>query len=402
MCVPSLLYVCCFLLFNFGKLWVRLRSELGDVIQRWLCRKCGLRFSDPTNVEAAKQRIKQEFSFEGKILKSRGDLSDSCQICVTEAKNLVAEQQNSVVLRKGALDINATLAKYEWYLQKEGRRTATIKGRTKLLKILWKRGANFNDPESVKVTIAQQKSWCEGRKGNAVDAYSSYLTMEGKTWVKPNYNGISKIPFVPKETEIDQLIAACSPRVATFIQLLKETHARCGEIYHCTDDDFDFETNTITITPEKGSHPRIFKMSQKLIGMLQKLPRPYGKYYFAPPEMTIDKFRDNYIQQRKRIAEKLHNPRIKKIMFKTLRTWGGTMEYHKTKDPVHVMRQLGHKNISNTLIYIQLDEALFKDEIDYISKVAKTEAEACQYIEAGFEYVCDFEGHKLFRKRTGL
>ena len=59
--------------------------------------------------------------------------------------------------------------------------------------------------------------------------------MEGKTWIKPIYNGISKIPFVPKETEIDQLIAACSPRVATYLQLLKETHARCGEIYHCTE-----------------------------------------------------------------------------------------------------------------------------------------------------------------------
>ncbi|MDR0319030.1 MAG: site-specific integrase, partial [Nitrososphaerota archaeon] len=115
-----------------------------------------------------------------------------------------------------------------------------------------------------------------------------------------------------------------------------------------------------------------------------------------------DKFRNNYIQQRRRIAEKLHNPNIKKIMFKTLRTWGGTMEYHKTKDPVHVMRKLGHKNLVNTLIYIQLDEALFKDEIDYVSKIAKTEAEACLCIEAGFDFVCDFDGHKLFRKRTGI
>jgi hypothetical protein len=89
-------------------------------------------------------------------------------------------------------------------------------------------------------------------------------------------------------------------------------------------------------------------------------------------------------------------------MFKTFRTWGGTMEYHKTKDAVHVMRKLGHKSISNTLIYIQLDEALFKDEIEYTSKIAKTEAEICQCIEAGFDYVCDHEGHKLFRKRTGL
>jgi len=376
------------------------QSDFGVVIQRWLCRQCGIRFSDPVNVATAKEQASQEFSFGTSTLKSDEIMSGSCQICVTEAKNLVAEQQqNSIVLRKGALDINTLLAKYEWYLKKEGRRIATIKGRTKLLKILWKRGANLDNPDSVKEVISQQKTWCEGRKGNAVDAYSSYMAMEGKTWTPPTYKAIPKLPFVPKETEIDQLIAACSLKVATFLQLLKETRARSGEIWHCTDDNFDFETNTITITPEKNSNPRIFKISPKLIGMLHNLPRPYKKYYFATPEMNLDNFRDNYIQQRNRIAQKLNNPRLKKIMFKTLRTWGGTTDYHKTKDILYVMKRLGHKNIKNTLLYVQLEEALFKDEIDYISKVAKTEAEACVLIESGFDFVCDFDGHKLFRKR---
>ncbi len=75
------------------------------------------------------------------------------------------------------------------------------------------------------------------------------------------------------------------------------------------------------------------------------------------------------------------------------------MEYHRTKDILHVMQTLGHKNIKNTLIYVQLAEELFKGEIDYISKVAKTENEACLLIEAGFEFVCDFNGNKLFKKR---
>jgi len=373
-------------------------SMFDDVIQRWVCRRCGLRFSDRADVAVAKERIQQEFSFEAKALKSRTTLSGSCQICVKEAKNLVAEQQNSVVLRKGTFDINATLAKYEWYLQKEGYRLSTIEGRTKLLKILWRRGADFNDTDSVKTVISKQK-WCEGRKSNAVDAYSSYLSMTGNTWTPPTYKSISKLPFVPKETEIDQLIAGCSPRVATFLQILKETRARPGEIWNCTEDNFDFETNTINITPEKGSNPRIFKMSQKLIGMLNNLPRQYGKYYFAKPEMDLDCFRINFERQRKRLTAKLNNPRINKIMFKTLRTWGGTYDYHRTKDILYVMKRLGHKNINNTLIYIQLEEALFKDEIDYISKVAKTEAETCVLIEAGFDFVCDFDGHKLFRKR---
>lgn len=74
------------------------------------------------------------------------------------------------------------------------------------------------------------------------------------------------------------------------------------------------------------------------------------------------------------------------------------MLYHKTKDIYHVMQALGHKNIKNTLLYIQLEEALFQGEQDYISKVAKTQKEICTLIEAGFEYVTDFESAKIFRK----
>jgi len=43
--------------------------------------------------------------------------------------------------------------------------------------------------------------------------------------------------------------------------------------------------------------------------------------------------------------------------------------------------------------------ALFKDQQEYVSKVAKNEKDACALIEAGFEYVCDFNYHKIFRKR---
>jgi len=38
-------------------------------------------------------------------------------------------------------------------------------------------------------------------------------------------------------------------------------------------------------------------------------------------------------------------------------------------------------------------------ENEYVSKVAKTVKEACQLIEAGFEYVCEVNGAKIFRKR---
>jgi len=60
------------------------------------------------------------------------------------------------------------------------------------------------------------------------------------------------------------------------------------------------------------------------------------------------------------------------------------------------MKLLGHKNIKNTLIYTQL--VTFEND-DYICKAATTVREATELIESGFEYVCDLEKVKLFRKR---
>ena len=51
------------------------------------------------------------------------------------------------------------------------------------------------------------------------------------------------------------------------------------------------------------------------------------------------------------------------------------------------------------LVYVQLPEELFKDEIGYVSKLAKTEAEACVLIDSGFDFVCDFDGTNFSGKR---
>ena len=78
------------------------------------------------------------------------------------------------------------------------------------------------------------------------------------------------------------------------------------------------------------------------------------------------------------------------------------MEYHRTKDILHVKELLGHKRIDNTLIYIQLEKAIFQRQNDeWIVKVAKSVEEACQLVKVGFEYVTgDYaDGGKIFRKR---
>jgi len=78
------------------------------------------------------------------------------------------------------------------------------------------------------------------------------------------------------------------------------------------------------------------------------------------------------------------------------------MEYHRTKDILHVQRFLGHKNIQNTLIYIDLEAKMFTNSNEgFTTRVAQNTGEACSLIESGFEYVTGEygDGGKIFRKR---
>ena len=110
--------------------------------------------------------------------------------------------------------------------------------------------------------------------------------------------------------------------------------------------------------------------------------------------------RRTYEALRHRTAIKLNNPRLKRISFHTFRHWKGTIEYHKTKDIIHVKAILGHKNIESTMTYINIESALYLATTDdYTCKTATTIKEATNLIEAGFEYITEMNGLKLFRKR---
>lgn len=67
---------------------------------------------------------------------------------------------------------------------------------------------------------------------------------------------------------------------------------------------------------------------------------------------------------------------VYQITFKTLGHFKATMEYHRTKDILHVMSLLGHKNIRNTLVYTHLVK--FEND-EWICRVAtqRTEYVVC-------------------------
>ncbi|HUS79131.1 MAG TPA: site-specific integrase [Patescibacteria group bacterium] len=205
---------------------------------------------------------------------------------------------------------------------------------------------------------------------------------------------------MPTEKELDALIAGTGKKTSTLLQLLKETAIRIGEACNLTWDDIDFVSGVMRVTPEKGSNPRVFRVSKKLINMLASVK---ATRYIKDPNRIFTKLpkscRKVYTSQRDRIAAKLQNPRLKKIGFHTFRHWKGTRVYHETKDILYTKQFLGHKSLTSTMKYIHLEEAHFKERNDkYVTKVARTVEEAIPLLELGYEEATDFDGVKIFRK----
>lgn len=259
------------------------RTENGET-QRYICRDCGTRFSRPL------------------VLSMDSAQSRSRQVCVTSqgAKNLAAATETRTVAGESSIENQGDIVEYLWYLKKRGYSEATIQTRVKLLKLLKKRGANLLDSESVKRVIAEQDVWSSGHKQVVVQAYNSFAKMRNMQWEPPFYVHVKSLPFIPSEKEIDALISGTSRKIASSLQLLKETGMRIGEAWNLKWIDIDQEKNTIRCRAEKHGNPREFKVSTKLLAMLSMLPKT-SDYVFAKTNLSGHRW--SYEKQRKRLAE---------------------------------------------------------------------------------------------------
>ena len=439
-----------------------LRWTSTGAIQRYLCRRCGFRFSDPAaklqievdvsgklfempnsgnnyvqrptpGADLALEKLLDEASlFRGEDVGSQDSSSKTSaaeplnvlrfynskrRVCAeeNEAKNLAEVETRIQERPAGATTLSADIEGYfATYAAKQiimGLKEKTIKNRLSSLRLLYKRGANLLNPESVFKVINHakrydhttkqltSKEWSEGTKNNAALAYIKFCEIHGIQILSDiNFHKWTrlpqKLPWIPLEREIDQLIAGFSKKVACFLQFLKETYCRCGEAWKIKWIDVDSTHNVITLNnPEKNGLPRQVKVSSKLIAMINTLPKN-SEHVFG--NGLLQHFRKNFMIQRKRTATVLQNPRINRITFHTLRHWGATMEYHRTKDILYVKERLGHRNITSTLIYTHLVN--FEGD-EYHTATAKTIKEDEELLKTGFEYVTERDRVKIYRKR---
>jgi len=376
----------------------------GDV-QRYLCRNCCVRFSATRLTRSNQSERDQKFhrqslnSLSSLTLFRQGNREAESRVPsagkAVQTLVKVETQENraagATTTKHDEATIKGLIAQYAYHLEKEGyyENSAYLS----LIRLLAKRGADLLDPEHVKTVIAKQ-NWKKSTKALAVCAYDVFTKTQKLIWCPPKYTPEETLPFIPEESELDQLIAACrSRRMAAYLQTLKETFADPGEALKLRWIDVDYKNNVITINrPVKGHKPRQINVSNKLLAMLAALPKT-SQQIFPTSYSNISLL---YRRMRQRAAKTLQNPRLLNIAFKTFRHWGGTMVAHYTHGNVlMVQKLLGHKNIQNTMKYIQMVH--FKDD-EFDVEAATSVEEAKTLLKAGFNYVVEKNGFMLFRR----
>jgi len=108
-----------------------------------------------------------------------------------------------------------------FWMRKTGHRNSTIQTCVRALKALARR-TNLLDTESVKSYLANAQL-TENRKKKLLEGVSRFYGHLKIPFNRPRYKRAETLPFIPLESEIDQLFAGVGQKSAAFLQCIKET-----------------------------------------------------------------------------------------------------------------------------------------------------------------------------------
>jgi integrase len=175
---------------------------------------------------------------------------------------------------------------------------------------------------------------------------------------------------------------------------MAETGAEEEEIHKTHKNQIDTEQGIISIRGTKGHASAQYKLKPQTAEMLRLCIHRNPQEYLFPPSGNMG---DAWRNARRKAMKTLCKPELDKIELKSLRNYSGAMLYYRLQDPIAVMRHLRHKKLETTMHYIR--GITITGEEEYTCKAAHDIKEATALIEAGFQYVTEMDGLKLFRKR---
>jgi integrase len=237
-------------------------------------------------------------------------------------------------------------------------------------------------------------------KGTTILKTAEIFDLQGKTTEKitlPNIFSTPLRPDVIKRAVLAIQSSRIQPQgkmkrsIPNRYSFLKETFCDPGELLRL--EWREIKGNVISIAhPVKGHLPGQMEVSGRLLAMLNALPKD-SKLVFPT---TYKNIAETFRIVRKRAAQKLANPNLLEISFKSYRHWGGSMLAHVTNGNILTIKKLlRHKRIENTMKYIHTIQ--FRDE-DYEISTATTEEEIKQLGKAGFIKYDEMSGIHFYRK----
>ena len=273
-------------------------------------------------------------------------------------------------------------------MKRDGYKDTTIRGTVHELKVMMNRGVNLDSPEEVLDFIASRESMSYRQS-----LYACYLRYAKYNDIPINHKPVwrkEETPIrLPTEEQINFLCERIGGKIGLALRILRETGMRPKELAQLRFEDIDFNRNTIRVKTAKYGRAREIRVSEKL--MLELRLHPWeGKLY-----PSVDTLRRAYVKARMRLIKRTGRHDLKTISLYSFRHWFATKTYRKTKDVIYTRYILGHKSLNQVLRYVHLT---MSEKTEYICKTAKTVEEAKTLIEAGFEYVTEIDGVKLFRK----
>jgi integrase len=156
----------------------------------------------------------------------------------------------------------------------------------------------------------------------------------------------------------------------------------------------------ISVTPEKGGNPRTLPISERLKEVLRTLNgnEKTGNVFTA----TQGAISSNYYQYRLRIAKRQGNQRLLIIGLHDFRHWKLTQIAKEFNGNTHYIQYYaGHKDLNTQQFYVHLAEQYYGkiSSSEWVVEVAKNIEEASRLIAVGFDFVHEFQGVMLYRKR---
>jgi len=380
-------------------------SNFDVMIQRYVCKSCGRRFSDPSDLERAKQVADSYLPLDlNEGINSQIGIQENAKYA-QGAKNLTLQTSEQKGVSQGEKQqpqpekgIEIVVKDFQHQLKLEGRVDVTVRNYGYSLLRLAKLGVNLYDPDSFREVMASDalKTMTPIRKNGLTKAYKSFLAHNNIKAEIPRVKYKRKIPYIPPKEHQDQLFSSCSTQMAAFCFTMQATAARPIEALRIEWVDIDKPHKRININhPAKGGNCRSIQVSEALIDMLLALPHLNGKLVFT--YRNIDNAGCIFRRMRNRAVKKLNNPELKKISFYSCRYWRATKERHAKGNPDAVQYLLGHSSLAYVQIYAQLAAQCFGDQ-EYDIVEVRNPQELREVARKGYEKFDEMNGVHFYRK----